>query len=109
MSATLTKLASLSELSTCKLMRVQHTGHDICLAFVDGVVYAVDNMCSHEDASLAKGSLHDDCVKCPLHGSCFNLKTGEALDEPAEEPINTYPVKIDGDDILVDVNEQLLT
>lgn len=99
------KLASLSELSTSKLMRIKGDKTDICLAYVEGTVYAVDDMCTHEEASLAKGSLHGHCVKCPLHGSRFNLLTGEALDEPAEENVKTYPVKIDGDDILVQINE----
>ena len=101
MSEQYTKVASLKELSTGKLMKIEENGHDICLAYVEGEVYAVDDMCSHEDASLAKGSLHGDCVKCPLHGSRFALKTGAALDEPAEDQINTYLVKIEGDDILV--------
>jgi len=101
MSQPFVKLASLSHLAIGRLLRVQHEDKDLCLAYVDGQVYAVDDMCSHEDASLAKGSLHGDCVKCPLHGSRFDLKTGAALDEPAEDPINTYAVKLDGDDILV--------
>lgn len=101
MSDQFVKLASLSHLATGRLLRVEHNGKDICLAYANGSVYAVDDMCSHEDASLAKGSLHGNCVKCPLHGSRFDLKTGEALDEPAHEPINTYAVKLDGDDILV--------
>jgi 3-phenylpropionate/trans-cinnamate dioxygenase ferredoxin subunit len=101
MTKSFVKLASLSHLATGRLLRVDHAGKSLCLAYVDGHVYAVDDMCSHEDASLAKGSLHGDCVKCPLHGSRFDLKTGAALDEPAEDPINTYAVKLDGDDILV--------
>lgn len=101
MSEQYTKVASLKELSTGKLMRIVENERDICLAYVDGEVYAVDDMCSHEDASLSKGSLHGNCVKCPLHGSRFALTTGQALDEPAEDSINTYPVKIEGDDIFV--------
>ena len=95
------KLANLEDLKTSKLMRAANGEKQICLAYVDGDVYAVDDMCSHEDASLSKGSLHENCVKCPLHGSRFNLETGEAIDEPAEEPISTYAVKVLGDDILV--------
>ena len=98
-------MASLHELSTSKLMRIKDDNYDICLAFVDDLVYAVDNLCTHEDASLAKGSLHGHCVKCPLHGSRFDLSSGQALDEPAEESLNTYAVKIDDDDILVQINE----
>ena len=99
------KLASLHELSTSKLKRVTIDNQDICLAYIDGNVYAVDDMCSHEDASLSKGSLHENCVKCPLHGSRFDLKTGVALDEPAEDPINTYEVKVVDDDILVNLQD----
>jgi len=105
MSNQFTKIASLNELSTSKLMRVKKNNYDICLAYVEGTVYAVDDLCTHEDASLAKGSLHGNCIKCPLHGSRFDLTTGQALDEPAKESVNTYAVKIDGDDILVEIND----
>lgn len=95
------KVASLDDLSTRKLMRVQSGDSQICLAYVEGKVFAVDDMCSHEDASLSKGSLHGECVKCPLHGSRFDLNNGEALDEPAEDKIKTYAVKIEENDILI--------
>lgn len=94
-------LASLKDLETRKLICSNSKGYRILIAMAEGKVYATDDMCSHEDASLSKGSLHGDCVKCPLHGSRFKLATGEALDDPAEDPINTYEVKIEGDDILV--------
>jgi 3-phenylpropionate/trans-cinnamate dioxygenase ferredoxin subunit len=101
MSDHYTPVASLKDLKTSKLLCVKPEGLRIALAYVDGKVFAVDDMCSHEDASLSKGSLHGECVKCPLHGSRFDLNTGAALDEPAEEPVKTYPVKIEGDNILV--------
>lgn len=101
MSEHYTTVASLKDLKTSKLMCVKPQGLRIALAYVDGKVFAFDDMCTHEDASLSKGSLHGECVKCPLHGSRFDLNTGEALDEPAEDAVTTYPVKIEGDDILV--------
>ena len=101
MSEQYTTVASLKDLKTSKLMCVKAQGMRIALAYVDGKVFAVDDMCTHEDASLSKGSLHGECVKCPLHGSRFDLNTGEALDEPAEDAVTTYPVKIEGDNILV--------
>ena len=94
-------VASLSALKISKLLCVKASGLRIALAYVDGKVFAVDDNCSHEDASLSKGSLHGECVKCPLHGSRFDLNTGEALDDPAEEPIHTYAVRIEGDEIFV--------
>ncbi len=97
-------LASLADVLPGKMFRAVHQGKAYLLANIEGEIYAVDDMCTHEDASLFKGSLHDDCVKCPLHGSRFRLATGEALDEPAEENLNTYAVRIDGDNILVAVD-----
>lgn len=94
-------LASLKDLQTRKLICVKNGSYRILVALAEGKVYAVDDMCTHEDASLSKGSLHADCVKCPLHGSRFRLSSGEALDEPAEAALNTYPVNIEGDDIMV--------
>ena len=98
-------LASLNDLQTRKLICSKTDGYRILIALAEDKVYAVDDMCTHEDASLSKGSLHADCVKCPLHGSRFRLATGEALDDPAEEALNTYEVKIDGDNILVGLPE----
>jgi len=94
-------LASLKDLQTRKLICVKTDSYRILLALAEGTVYAVDDMCTHEDASLSKGSLHGDCVKCPLHGSRFRLASGEALDEPAEEALTTYPVNIENDNIMV--------
>ncbi|HHO59069.1 MAG TPA: non-heme iron oxygenase ferredoxin subunit [Thiotrichales bacterium] len=98
-----TPVASLKDLKTRRLLCVVSGNRRLLLAFTGEQVYATDDLCSHEDASLSKGSLHGDCVKCPLHGSRFHLVTGEALDEPAEDAIATYAVKLDGDDILVDL------
>ncbi len=100
-----TPVASLKDLKTRKLLCVVTEQHRILLAFANDRVYAVDDMCTHEDASLSKGSLHGDCVKCPLHGSRFELLTGKALDDPAEENLQTYAVKVEGDSILVDLSD----
>ncbi|MGB5644570.1 MAG: non-heme iron oxygenase ferredoxin subunit [Gammaproteobacteria bacterium] len=96
-----TTVASLEALKTSKLLCVKPAGLRIALAYVDGKVFAVEDSCSHEDAALSKGSLHGECIKCPLHGSRFDLNNGAALDEPAEDPIKTYPVQVEGDDIRV--------
>ena len=78
-------------------------GHDILIANVDGVFYAVDDLCTHEDSSLSLGCLKGELVDCTLHGSRFSVVTGEAVEEPATEPLRTWPVRLDGDDILVGV------
>jgi len=67
--------------------------------------YAVDDMCSHAEASLAMGELNADerTVCCPLHGGVYELETGEGIEYPAVEPIDTFPVTIEDGEVFVDV------
>ena len=96
-----TKVASLSELSSGEMKMVTVDEEDILLANVDGTIHAVSDLCSHADASLSDGYIEEGEVECPLHGSRFNLTTGEALNLPADEPLKVYEIKVDCDDILV--------
>ena len=64
----------------------------VLIANVDNNFYAVDDTCSHEDASLSLGALKGTTISCPLHGSRFCLKSGQAIDEPAETPLTTYRI-----------------
>jgi nitrite reductase/ring-hydroxylating ferredoxin subunit len=95
------KIARRGDLAPGKMKRVDLAGRRILLANVDGRYCAVDDTCTHEDASLSKGFLQGAIVKCPLHGSRFNLVTGAVLDDPADQDLRTYPVRLDGDDILI--------
>lgn len=101
MQEKLIQVAQLEQVKPGKMLAVTVDSYDILLANVDGTIYAVDDLCPHEDTPLSTGSLHDDCVKCPLHGSRFDLKTGEPLEEPAEEAIKTYPVTIQDNIIFI--------
>ena len=87
------------------MQRVDVHGRRILLANVDGRICAVDDTCTHEDASLSTGVLKGELVKCPLHGSRFNVCTGKALEEPAEESLRTYPVRLEGARILIGLPE----
>ena len=91
------------ELREGTMKRVDIGGRRILLANVAGRLYAVDDTCTHEEASLSTGVLQGELVKCPLHNSRFNVRTGEALEEPAEEDLRTYPVREEGGRILVGV------
>ena len=95
------RVASLSDLAPGKMLRVDVQRLRILLVNVGGRVFALDDTCSHEDASLATGSLRGEVVKCPLHGSRFNVCSGAVLDEPADKDLKTYPVQLNGDEILV--------
>lgn len=101
MSEEFIPVASTDELADGKMMRIEVAGQRLLLARVDGEFFAADEMCTHEDASLYLGCLHGEWVKCPLHGSRFNLRTGQVMDEPADEDLKVYPVKVDGDTVLI--------
>ena len=93
--------AKLADVKPGKMFRVKLDDKLLLLANVDGTIHACDEMCTHEEVSLALGALQGNCIKCSLHGSRFDLLTGKALDEPADEDLRIYPVKIEGDSILV--------
>ena len=95
------KAARIDDVQPGKMKRVELNGRRLLLANVDGHFYATDDTCTHEDASLSSGFLEGELVKCPLHGSRFNLRTGEVLEDPAEDNLKTYSVKIEGQDILI--------
>jgi nitrite reductase/ring-hydroxylating ferredoxin subunit len=99
------KASRVGDLAPGKMMRVEIAGRRILLANVDGRFYATADTCTHEDASLSAGSLRGELVKCPLHGSRFNVCTGRVMEEPAQEDLKTYPVRVEGDDILVGLDE----
>ncbi|WP_250287467.1 MULTISPECIES: non-heme iron oxygenase ferredoxin subunit [unclassified Frankia] len=99
------RVCALSDLSEDLPLGVEVDGEPVCLALSGGQVYAIRDECSHADVMLSQGEIEDAKIECWLHGSQFDLTTGEPLGLPATEPVPVYPVKIDGDDVLVDVGE----
>lgn len=72
----------------------------------DGKFYAVEVWCSHQKVSLMNGDVDDYELMCPLHGACFDLRTGEHLSLPAVKPIASYPVKVEDDIISIEISEE---
>ncbi|HLB23599.1 MAG TPA: non-heme iron oxygenase ferredoxin subunit [Dehalococcoidia bacterium] len=75
----------------------------IALCNVNGRLYAIDDVCTHDGGSLDQGELEDNLVECPRHGARFDVTTGRPMTLPAVRPVRTYPVEVDGDDVKVDV------
>jgi len=88
-------VAAADELQPAQMKRVAVGGKRLLLCNSAGTLYCVDEMCSHEDYSLYLGCIKDGKIKCSLHGSYFDLSTGQPTCEPADCPIATYPVKIE--------------
>ncbi|HXX40435.1 MAG TPA: non-heme iron oxygenase ferredoxin subunit [bacterium] len=98
------RVGRVADLTPGSVMRVEVAGHAVALANVDGEFFAVDDTCTHEEASLAKGGLLGEVLICPKHGSRFNVKTGRVLSLPAVRSVSVYPVRVEGDDVLVSPN-----
>ena len=85
-------------------MKVYDVGdREIMVCNADGKLYAIDNVCTHDEGSLDEGELIGCEVECPRHGARFDVRSGEAKQGPAFLPVDTFGVRVDGDEIQVDV------
>jgi nitrite reductase/ring-hydroxylating ferredoxin subunit len=98
------KVAQFDEISPGSGKVVEANGQSIALFNVDGALYAIDNTCTHVGGSLGEGDLIDDTVSCPWHGAQFNVKTGEVLGPPAGSGVRSYAVKVEGNDVFVELD-----
>lgn len=98
------RVASLADLEDGAAQRVEVDGDPIAIVRIGDRVYALNDTCSHAEASLSEGDVYDDDleIECPLHGSTFDLDTGEPTALPATAPVDTYSVLIEGDDVFVE-------
>lgn len=85
--------------------RVDVDGHRLCVVRLGDDWYVIGDECSHADFSLAEGDVwEDECeIECPKHGSTFSLATGEPQTLPATQPVPVYAVRVDGDDVMVEI------
>lgn len=96
------KVAKVSEVPPNSLRPVQAGGADVCLVNLDGEFYAIGDVCSHAHCSLSDGDIENGSVICPCHGGGFDIKTGEVTSSPPMMAVPVYPVKVEGEDILVE-------
>ena len=94
---------NLSQLVPNKPFRLEKSGTAICVVRVGQEVFAVDDTCSHSDASLAEGDVEDFQIECWLHGAAFDLRSGEATSMPATQSIKTYTVNVDADSVTIEI------
>ncbi|MEJ2423381.1 MAG: non-heme iron oxygenase ferredoxin subunit [Candidatus Thiodiazotropha sp.] len=98
-------IAQRDEVPDGSMKRVEIDGHRYLVIQSEGQWYAIDDQCSHEDVSLYLGCVRGDHIKCSLHGSRFSLKTGAPLEDPATDPIGTYPIKIHANEVMIGVEK----
>ena len=102
------RVCSVNDVKPGAAKRVDVEGYRLCVVHLpspDGSDswYVIGDECSHEDYSLSEGDVwEDECeIECPKHGSTFDLRTGDPQTLPATQPVPTYDVKVDGDDVIV--------
>jgi len=97
------KLASTTDVKPDSMMRVVANDQKILLANVKGNYYAIGDVCMHRGCQLSKGKLEGDSVKCPCHGSVFDLKTGNFLKGPTKKGEPKYELKVENNQIMVNL------
>jgi 3-phenylpropionate/trans-cinnamate dioxygenase ferredoxin subunit len=94
-------VARVSHIPTGTTQRVVIGDDAVLLCNVDGTIYAIEDVCSHDGGELDQGTLEGCRVECPRHGAYFDVTTGAALTFPAILPIRTFDVRVEGDEIYV--------
>jgi 3-phenylpropionate/trans-cinnamate dioxygenase ferredoxin component len=107
LSATVRRVpvARLDQIPAGTMLMVQVDGTDILLVNVNDTLRATQGICSHEYFELDRGFLTADTLTCALHLSRFDLETGEALDPPAELPLQVYPVIVEDGQVILELPE----
>jgi 3-phenylpropionate/trans-cinnamate dioxygenase ferredoxin subunit len=93
------RIGSLADLPEGRGVRVEWDDHRVAVFRIGDEVYAIGDRCSHAEASLSEGELFGYDVECPLHGSEFDVRTGEPGSLPAASPVPVYEVVVAGDDV----------
>jgi len=95
-------VAAADDIAPGKFIKAEVDRRPFIIARVADRYYAVEDNCSHEDYPLSYGCLDGARIKCSLHGSRFNLETGQPEDDPADEPIATYRVMVEDGQVWLD-------
>jgi len=97
-----TKVAKISDVPPGQCKTVSVNGTDLALYNVSGTFYATANACPHRGGSLGEGMLEGQLITCPRHGWQFDVTTGCLANNP-QAKVATYPARVDGDDVLVQI------
>jgi 3-phenylpropionate/trans-cinnamate dioxygenase ferredoxin component len=93
------RVAATSDVPVGEVRVVVCGARSLALSNVDGTLYAIDNVCTHDGGPLGEGRLRNGRVICPRHGAAFDAKTGRVLSLPAVRSVSAYPVTVEGDEV----------
>jgi 3-phenylpropionate/trans-cinnamate dioxygenase ferredoxin subunit len=92
-------VATTDDIGEGDLVAVELEGRQIAMCCVDGVFYAFDDTCTHRGCSLSQGELDGTEVVCPCHAGTFDVTTGEVVEGPPPDPLETFRVRVRGEDV----------
>lgn len=95
------KVATIKDIPSGQVKVFEVDGERIAVCNVEGSLFAVADLCTHDDGPLGEGELDDHQIECPRHGARFDIRTGKALCLPAVLPIPTYQVELRGEDVWI--------
>jgi 3-phenylpropionate/trans-cinnamate dioxygenase ferredoxin subunit len=96
-----TKLARIQDIPNGEARTFDFEDESVALCNFDGTIYAINNLCTHDDGPLGDGCLKGFEIECPRHGARFDIRTGVATAMPAAVGVDTFETVLDGDDIYV--------
>lgn len=99
----LVKVATIDEMADQPAKCIEAEGQKIALFVVGGEFHAISDTCTHRGGPLSEGELEGTEVVCPWHGARFDVKTGTVVGPPATTGVKSYPVRVTGTDILIEV------
>ena len=99
------RACGLADFPDSGILSVELDHDEVAIVRTEGEVFAIRDWCSHAAVPLSEGEVDGYTIECWLHGSRFDLRTGKPTAMPATVPVPVYPVKIEGDDVLVSIEE----
>ena len=101
LSGDFVKVAETKDIQPSTMKAVDLASERVCIVNVEGIYYAIGNVCTHVGGPLDEGTLEGYEVECPWHGSKFDVRTGEPTKPPARQAVPKYEVKVEDNNILV--------
>lgn len=98
------KVARIADLALGSGTTVDVDGQRVAVFNVQGTLYAIEDTCPHRGGPLGEGELDGTVVTCPWHGATFDVRTGAVTGPPAHKGVRSFPVRVEGDHVLVEID-----
>jgi len=101
--STFVRVAQINDLAPGQAKRIDVAGRSLALFNLGGRYHAIDEVCNHRGGPLSEGQVEGEAVVCPWHGARFRITTGELLGPPGRGPVRSYPTRVNGQDIEIEL------